>query len=75
MSTTTSTVAPANPRDAVPEGGTERYGSGWSYANWWISKGGGLMADPCDNWHNEKANGFCDRLKLERDARQEPVLA
>lgn len=69
----TSAVSASNPRDVIPDGSTERYGAGWSYGNWWIAKQGNLMADPCDNWHDEKANGFCDRLKLERDAVQESV--
>ncbi|MDY1103268.1 hypothetical protein [Pseudomonas aeruginosa] len=52
----------------VPDNCSDRYASGWAYADWYICKGGNLDADaPCD-WHQEKAVGFWDRLTAEREA-------
>jgi hypothetical protein len=45
------------------------YDAGWRYAEWFLGKGGDVIADPSCNWSDEKANGFCDRLALERRAR------
>jgi hypothetical protein len=43
-----------------------RYVTGWRFAEWWLSRGGGVDADPCENWTDAQANGFCDRLYEER---------
>jgi hypothetical protein len=48
---------------------TAGYSRGWKYAEWWLSKGGPLKADAPDNWAEDRANGFCDRLVRERNAR------
>ena len=52
----------------VPENCSERYASGWAYADWFISKDGDLNADAPGEWHEEKAVGFWDRLTAERNA-------
>nr|WP_142990342.1 hypothetical protein [Pseudomonas aeruginosa] len=52
----------------VPDDCTDRYASGWAYADWHISKGGNLNADAPADWHEEKVNGFWDRLTAERNA-------
>ena len=45
---------------------TDRYKSGWEYAQWWLDQGGNKDADTPDGWHEEKCNGFFDRLALEK---------
>ncbi|GLE84023.1 hypothetical protein VNPA120661_43430 [Pseudomonas aeruginosa] len=57
----------------VPDNCSDRYASGWAYADWHISKGGNLDADAPGNWHEEKANGFWDRLTAEREAVAKPA--
>ncbi|MGI0649483.1 hypothetical protein ACRCPS_31185 [Pseudomonas aeruginosa] len=57
----------------VPDNCSDRYASGWAYADWYISKGGNLNADAPGNWHEEKVNGFWDRLTAERDALAKPA--
>lgn len=49
---------------------SERYAAGWRYAEWFLGKDGDVIADPSCNWGEEKANGFCDRLAIERRARE-----
>ena len=58
-------------RELDPGECTPGYRAGWMYAEWWLGKGGDVMADPCDNWRDDKANGFADRLKNERDHLQQ----
>lgn len=53
------------------DGSSHGYAAGWRYAEWWMSKGGGLSADPCDNWTDARANGFYDRLQQEREFRSQ----
>lgn len=49
-------------------GATPGYLAGWRYAEWHLRHGGGCVnVDPCDNWADDKANGFCDRLRDERN--------
>lgn len=50
---------------------TKSYYDGWKYAEWWIAKDGALVVDETpDGWNDEKANGFHDRLMVERHDRQ-----
>ncbi|MBB4861526.1 hypothetical protein HNP46_000337 [Pseudomonas nitritireducens] len=45
------------------------YLAGWEYGDWFIVKAGeevNLYADAPDQWGDEKANGFYDRLAEER---------
>lgn len=51
----------------APEDCSARYASGWAYADLHISQGGSLNADAPGNWHDEKVNGFWDRLTVERE--------
>lgn len=53
----------------VPEQCSDHYAAGWAYADWFVSRDGDLDADAPAGWHEEKAVGFWDRLKAERDAR------
>jgi hypothetical protein len=34
------------------------YDAGWRYAEWFLGKGGDVIADPSCNWSDEKANGW-----------------
>lgn len=52
----------------IPDNCSDRYASGWSYADWYIIKGGNLNADAPSNWHEEEVNGFWDRLTAERES-------
>lgn len=65
QTTTTQTKALLVP---IPENCSDRYASGWAYADWFISTGGSLDADAPPEWHDEKVNGFWDRLTAEREA-------
>lgn len=58
-------------RELNPGECSRGYQAGWMYAEWWLGKGGDEMADPCDNWADDKANGFSDRLKEERTYRSQ----
>ncbi|MOA30605.1 hypothetical protein D3C78_1517080 [compost metagenome] len=51
----------------IPDSGSDRYASGWAYADWFVRKGGDLNADAPGDWHEEKVNGFWDRLRAERE--------
>lgn len=53
----------------VPDGCTDRYASGWAFADGHIRKGLDLNADAPAEWHEEKVNGFWDRLSAERIAK------
>jgi hypothetical protein len=48
---------------------TAGYSKGWTYAEWWLSTGGATRADAPDNWADDRANGFSDRLAREREVR------
>lgn len=52
----------------VPCDSSSAYGAGWEYGDWYITQGGTLVAETPDCWDEEKANGFSDRLALERKA-------
>lgn len=52
----------------IPDGRSDRYASGWAYADGHLRKGGHLNAAAPADWHEEKAAGFSDRLVAERDA-------
>lgn len=66
--TTTSTPTARLLTQPVPDDCSDRYAAGWAYADWHISKGGSLDADAPGDWHEEKVNGFWDRLASERRA-------
>lgn len=57
----------------VPDDCSDRYASGWAYVDWQISKGGSLDAEAPGSWHEEKVNGFWDRITAERKAHSEPA--
>lgn len=50
----------------VPEDCSDRYASGWSYADWYLARGGDPDADSPDGWHEEKYAGWWDRLAKEK---------
>jgi hypothetical protein len=50
----------------IPEPCSERYASGWAYADWYLANGGNPDADAPGEWHEEKVSGFWDRLTEER---------
>ena len=50
----------------IPDDCTDLYASGWAYGDWHVSNGGNLNADAPTDWHEEKVNGFRDRLTAER---------
>ncbi|WP_432263393.1 hypothetical protein [Cupriavidus sp. TMH.W2] len=52
-----------------------KYVEGWRYAEWWLSRGGDVVADSSANWGEEKGKGFGDRLAEERGARQAGAAA
>ena len=52
----------------VPDDCTDRYASGCAFADGHVRKGGNLNADAPAEWHEEKVNGFWDRLSAERNA-------
>jgi hypothetical protein len=51
---------------AAPAKCTDRYADGWNYADWHLSKGGSVDADSPDGWHEEKYEGWWDRLAEEK---------
>ncbi|MCY1464767.1 hypothetical protein D9M71_828340 [compost metagenome] len=57
----------------VPDDCSDRYASGWAYADGYISNGGNLTADAPGDWHEEKAEGFWDRLAAERETLANPA--
>ncbi len=69
----TNTLATRQLTKPVPDNYSDRYASGWAYADWFISKGGNLHADAPGEWHEEKAVGFWDRLTAERKAIASPA--
>lgn len=71
--TTVTSAATRQLTMPVPEDCTDRYASGWAYADWHISKGGSLHAEAPGNWNEEKVNGFWDRLAAEREALAKPA--
>ena len=50
------------PTMLVPSDSSERYANGWLYADWFLSMGGSADADSPDGWHEEKYEGWWDRL-------------
>ncbi|MBP3062015.1 hypothetical protein SAMN05216576_107185 [Ectopseudomonas chengduensis] len=59
----------------IPEPCSERYASGWAYADWHLANGGNTEADAPGEWHEEKVNGFWDRLTEERQRLSTRVTA
>jgi hypothetical protein len=54
---------------------TTKYLEGWKYAEWWIGKDGALIVEETpDAWNDEKANGFHDRLMVEKHNRQKAAI-
>lgn len=54
---------------------TTRYREGWKVAESWIRKDGALYVDETpESWHEEKENGFHDRLMIERHERQKSTI-
>lgn len=54
------------PKIVVPENCSERYADGWIYADWYLSRGGSSDANSPDGWHEEKYEGWWDRLAEEK---------
>ena len=52
----------------APAESSERYTAGWLYADWYLSHGGSPDADSPDGWHEEKYEGWWDRLSAEAHA-------
>ena len=50
------------PTSSVPNDCSARYADGWLYADWFLSKGGNTDAESPDGWHEEKYEGWWDRL-------------
>lgn len=50
------------PTMPVPNYSSAHYGNGWLYADWYLSKSGASDADSPDGWHEEKYEGWWDRL-------------
>jgi len=48
------------PTMPVPSDSSARYGNGWLYADWYLSKGGAADAESPDGWHEEKYEGWWD---------------
>jgi hypothetical protein len=59
----------------IPEPCSERYASGWAYADWYLANGGNPDAEAPGEWHEEKVTGFWDRLTEERQHRTTHDLA
>lgn len=55
------------PTVPVPNDSSHAYTDGWTYGDWWVSKGGSVYADAATDWSDEKAAGFWDRLLHERN--------
>lgn len=51
----------------LPDNCSNIYASGWAYADGFLSNWGDLAAEGTPQWHQDKANGFWDRLAAERD--------
>ncbi len=54
----------------APPDCSELYAAGWKYGDWWMSRGGTKANtmntfETQDNWSEERANGFWDRLNHE----------
>lgn len=49
----------------VPDGCSDRYAAGWANADGFLALGGDMNADPPTDWHEEKAQGFIERLQAE----------
>lgn len=69
----TSTAVTRQLTKPIPENCSDRYASGWAYADWHISKGGSLHAEAPDNWNEDQVNGFWDRLTAERNILANPA--
>ncbi len=50
----------------VPNDSSQLYADGWTYGDWWLSRDGSVYADAGEDWHDEKAIGFWDRLSVAR---------
>lgn len=52
----------------IPDDCSERYAEGWANADLWLTNHpGDVGADAPGHWHEEKVNGFWDRLSAERE--------
>lgn len=47
----------------APKKCSDHYREGWIYADWWLRGGGSRNADSPDGWHEEKYEGWWDRLE------------
>lgn len=54
-----TTYTPTMP---VPTDSSAHYVNGWLYADWYLLTGGAANADSPDGWHEEKYEGWWDRL-------------
>lgn len=63
------------PTKPVPDECTERYADGWKYADWWLSKGGSPDADSPEGWHQERYEGWWDRLAMDKNDLTQAAIA
>ncbi|HGM8089294.1 TPA: hypothetical protein ACKP9S_005703 [Pseudomonas aeruginosa] len=47
----------------VPDDCSDRYAAGWAFADGVIASGGDLNAEAPHEWHEEKTQGYVDRLQ------------
>jgi hypothetical protein len=59
----------------APAGSSARYADGWLFADKWLSRGGSPDADSPDGWHEEKYEGWWDRLAEAKRVVAEPQSA
>lgn len=50
------------PAVPVPDDCSTHYADGWRYADWFLMRGGSIRADSPDGWHDEKYEGWWDRI-------------
>jgi hypothetical protein len=52
----------------VPDNCTTHYADGWTFADWYLNDGGDPNAESPDGWHQEKYEGWWDRMNLARSS-------
>jgi len=67
--------APYIPMLRTPTGSSARYADGWLVADKWLLRGGTPDANSPDGWHEEKYEGWWDRLAEAKRAIAEPQSA
>jgi hypothetical protein len=59
-----ATYTPSVP---APKDSSAVYAEGWKYGDWWVSQGRSKSdtSETPDNWSEDRANGFWDRLNCQ----------